>query len=133
MSTSSMQSDITVSAFGQEMSVGDALDKVFEGLQTFLNECHTSTRTLAMVGEQDADFQACCRHADEIEDAVNEMGDLFKELKSCVKQLRGKPEGEGEKQWYRKHSAQRKLDLIQKKEDAKKEPEAEELPVVTEI
>jgi len=122
MSTSSTLSNVTVSAFGQDdMPLEEALDKVFNGLQGFLNDCHSATRTLAMVADQDDDFKVCCKHADEIEDSTDGMQELFKELKSCVKQIRGKPGTEEEKDWYRKHQAERKLEKIRQKEQEKQE------------
>lgn len=127
MSTSSTLSNVTVSAFGQDdMPLEQALDKVFNGLQGFLNDCHSATRTLAMVSEQDNDFEVCCKHSDEIEDSTDGMLDLFKELRNCVKQIRGKPITEEEKDWYRKHQAERKLEKIRQKEQEKQEQKEQE-------
>lgn len=126
MSVSSCGSGMTVSAFGEdEMELEVAIDKCFNGLQSSLNNCHCSTRELCMLVDKDEDFETMVEQSEKIEDFVSDMSDLFKELNSVVKQIRGKPTTTEQKEWWKRHQCQRKLDKIEEKERLKREQEQE--------
>lgn len=115
MSVSSTASSITVSAFGEDMPLEQAIDQVYKDLQGALNFSHASTRELSMEAEREGDFKDVMNHAFEIQDYIDDMLALFKELKVVVKQVVGKPKTEDEKAWLKS----RKEEIKRKKEQEK--------------
>lgn len=115
MSVSSTASSITVSAFGEDMPLEQAIDQVYKDLQGALNFSHASTRELSMEAEREGDFKDVMNHAFEIQDYIDDMLALFKELKVVVKQVVGKPKTEDEKAWLKS----RKDEIKRKKEQEK--------------
>ena len=87
MSISSQMSDMSVSYCGSEVPLADALDQVFTELQGTLNSLHCATRTLAMMPDQDNDYLEELDQVLQISDGVDQMTELFKELKSVAKQV----------------------------------------------
>lgn len=120
MSQFSTVSSMSVSAFGDgEMNLGDALDRLFTELQEHMNGTHCATRSLAMSPDQDDDFKVCVEHEDSIIDSVDDMIELFKELKKIIPQVRGKPKDDEEKTWWLAHKERRKIDKKLEKEREK--------------
>ena len=123
---SSIASDatsISVSFCGEEMPLEQAIDTVYKDLQNSLNFCHCSTRELNMMAEKDdTEFQVIMKNAFAIDDFIDEMSDLFKELKLVVKQVVGKPQNDDEKEWLKKQKESRKekkrIEKLRAKEDA---------------
>ena len=125
MSVSSNGSCISVSINGEEMDLETAINDVFVGIQRHLNESQTSLRTLAMLIEKDdIEFRESVAYSDKIDDDIDQMMLLFKSLKSVVKQIICKPESE-DKEWFRLHLAERKIQILQKKNKAKVDTVAE--------
>ncbi len=111
MSISSQMSSMSVSYCGDEMPIEQALDQVFTELIQHPNHLHCYTRELCMMGEQDNDYMEGLKKVLTIHDNIDEMSDLFKELKSVCSQVLGKPKKE-EKEQAKKiiddHKAERK-------------------------
>ena len=120
---SSNASSVTISCFGEQMELEAAIDKVFNGLQSSLNGCHCTTRELCMDLDRDEEFQHMVEQSEKIEEFISDMSDLFKELNSVVRQIRGKPTTTEEKNWWQVHQAERKLSKIREKEEKKREQE----------
>ena len=91
MSVCSAMSDLSVSYYGEEVGLEEALDDCFKKIQTFVNECHCSVRTLAMLPEQDGDYIVALDQYHSIIESIDGMTDLMKELKSIAKEVLGKP------------------------------------------
>jgi hypothetical protein len=91
MSVCSAISDLSVSYYGEEMGLEEALDDCFKKIQTFVNDCHCSVRTLAMLPEQDGDYMVALDQYHSIIESIDGMTDLMKELKSIAKEVLGKP------------------------------------------
>jgi hypothetical protein len=112
MSVSSAKSSMSVSYCGSEIALEDALDDVFQKLQQHLNDAHCAVRSMSMLEEQsmdeDSDFQDCTKYDDVIQDDIDGMIALFKDLKSISKQVLGKPPNPDMKLWYTHHQTQRK-------------------------
>lgn len=123
---SSIASDatsITVSAFGEEMELEKAIDKVYGELQNALNYCHSATRELSMEVEREGDFKEVMNHAFDIQNFIDEMTVLFKELKVVVKQVVGRPKTDDEKEWVKKRKEEIKRKKAQEKAMEKAERE----------
>jgi hypothetical protein len=81
----------SVSYCGSEIPLEQALDACFLDLQGFMNNLHCHVRELASMPEQDDDFMLELAKGLVINDTIDDMSDLFKELKSVVKQIIGNP------------------------------------------
>jgi hypothetical protein len=86
---SSLLSTMSVSVFGEEIILEQALDSIFKKLQTSLNDCHSQTREMAMDLDRDGDFKISYEHDSKIQEYVDGLAGLFKELKSVSKQSHG--------------------------------------------
>jgi len=105
-SIGSAMSGMSISAFGEDdMELEVALDKLFKDLQTHLNETHCQTRSLAMLSQQDADYKTALDHEAIIDENVDGMIELFKELKRILPQVIGKPQDAEEKAILATHKA----------------------------
>ena len=85
---------MSVSYCGSEIPLEQALDACFLDLQGFMNGLHCHVRELAAMSEQDDDFMVALAKGLVINDTIDNMSDLFKELKSVVKQIIGNPPSE---------------------------------------
>jgi hypothetical protein len=73
MSEFSTASTMSVSYFGQELKLEDALDSCFHDLQENLNETHVQTRNIVMMPEQDNDFHLLCDTEEQIHTYCDDM------------------------------------------------------------
>ena len=123
MSVSSARSSMSVSYCGSEVALEEALDDVFQQLQQHLNNSHCAVRSMSMLEEQsideDSDFKDCVKYDDVIQDDIDGMIALFKDLKSISKQVLGKPPNPDMKLWYVNHQTQRKEETRLEKEREK--------------
>jgi hypothetical protein len=110
MSTaSSVMSTMSISINGEEVVLETALDKTFSDLQTALNGLHCNTRECCMILDQDNDFETMVGKGDDVNNGIDEMMLLFKDLKSIIKQVMLKPDGQEEKDWLKQHRETQKL------------------------
>ncbi len=122
MRVTSQMSNMSVSYCGSEVPLSEALDECFVELQGHLNHLHSYTRTLAMMPDQDHDYEIELRQVLVIEDCINDMSDLFKELTSVTKQIIGNPDKdqkEAMKKIVDDHKAERKRLKDREKEEQK--------------
>ena len=108
----------SVSFRGEEIDVSDALDMLFKDLQENLNHCHCSVRQLAQSEERADTFLEAAQFDFEIQDYVEGLTVLFKELKQVSKDVLGKPPPEY-KNLYAIALEKRKADKLRQKEEAK--------------
>ena len=99
MSVCSNSSQMSVSVFGDEMPIDEALDQIFLDLQSNLNSCHCSIRSLAMSDERADTFLEAGGLVLEINGFADEIQTLFRELKSVSKQLLGRCPKEYTNDW----------------------------------
>ena len=71
-------STMSVSVFGEEMALENAVDKVFNEIQTAINGSHVVIRSMGMDLDRDPEFRALYEQHSEIEDFVDELTELFK-------------------------------------------------------
>ena len=123
MSISSIASNATSVSFrGEEMDVSDALDLLFRDLQENLNHCHCSVRQLAQCEERADTFMEAAEFDFQIQNYVDELTVLFKELKQVSKDVLGKPPPEY-KDEYKEALEKRKADKLREKQLAKESKE----------
>ena len=120
----STMSTMSVSVFGEEIILEQALDSIFKQLQTSLNDCHSQTREMAMDLDRDDDFKIFYEHDRKIQEYVDSLTVLFKELKSVSKQVLGKPDNEEDKAWLKEQLERKKREAQIAKDDAKRAKEA---------
>lgn len=120
MSVSSCMSEISVSINGEDVILEKAIDDVYKKLQQSLNDSQCVLRSLCSLLDQDQDFETSCKYAYEIEDHTNGMNELFKDLKSIVKQVKVKPENDQEKEWLKSFLEQKKLEKEEIKAEQKR-------------
>lgn len=118
---SSNMSEMSVNAFGDDISFDDAVDRVYKETQQHLNDSHCSVRSLAMLSEQDGSYEDFVKMADDVLDHLDGVNDMFKQLKSVISQCMPKPSNAEEKSWLQKHKAERKLQKLEEKERIKRE------------
>jgi hypothetical protein len=120
-----------VSFRGEEIDVSDALDMLFKDLQENLNHCHCSVRQLAQCEERADTFLEAAQFDFEIQDYVEGLTVLFKELKQVSKDVLGKPPPEY-KNLYAIALEKRKADKLRAKEEAKLANQLEKLEIIKE-
>jgi hypothetical protein len=120
----STMSTMSVSVFGEEIILEQALDDIFKQLQTSLNDCHSETREMAMNLDREDDFKIFYEHDRKIQEFVDGLTVLFKELKSVSKQVMGKPDNEEDKAWLKEQLERKKREAQIAKDDAKRAKEA---------
>jgi hypothetical protein len=118
MPSSIASTSSSVSFRGEEIDVSDALDMLFKDLQENLNHCHCSVRQLAQCEERADTFMEAAQFDFEIQDYVEGLTGLFKELKQVSKDVLGKPPPEY-KSLYSIALEKRKADKLREKEEAK--------------
>ena len=102
---------MSISHRGEEVPIEQALDQVFTELIQHQNALHCYVRELCMMQDQDNDYIEGLKKVLKIHDNIDEMSDLFKELKSVCSQVLGKPpkeEKDEAKKIINDHKAERK-------------------------
>jgi hypothetical protein len=124
-STCSIMSTMSVSVFGEDDVVLEvAIDDIFKQLQTSLNDAHCEVRSMCMDLDRDGDFKISYEHDSKIQDYVDDLTGLFKELKSVSKQVLGKPDNDEDKQWLKEQTERKKREAQVAKDNAKRAREA---------
>jgi len=109
MSVSSACSNISVGYKGGAMPLEQALDEVVRDLQKHLNSVQVSLRGIAMIVEQDNDFQEEVKLSDMLDDDIREMEWLFSDLRSMCYDLISIPDEKEDKDWFKNHIKERKI------------------------
>ena len=122
MSVSSNGSQMSVSYFGEEKDFDDMCDICFRDLQAYMNDIHCKVRQLAMIEEQDSDHLVAVDCYLQIQNGIDGISNLMKELKSVSKQVLGKPPPELKEQVKAKMDAYK----LEKKMQATKLDEIKE-------
>ena len=114
---------MSVSYCGSEMPLAKALDDVFQKLQQHLNDAHCAVRSMSMLEEQsldeDSDWKDATKYDNVIQDDIDGMIALFKDLKNISKQVLGKAPNPDMKAWYAHNQTQRKEEKRLEKEREK--------------
>ena len=92
---------------GEEVDVSQALDELFREIQDNLNHTHCSVRQLAQCEERADTYLEAATFDFQIQDYVDTLLSLFKELQKVSKDVLGKPPNEYRDE-YRKMCEDRK-------------------------
>ena len=110
MSIRSNMSDVSVILNGQEVNIDDAINDTYRDIQGYLNTTQSQLRNLAQVEERSETFFYSHELCSNIDYNIKEILELFKDLKSIVKQVRLKPTTPEEKEWQTNFDIQFKID-----------------------
>ena len=119
---SSSSSMMSVSVFGEEMTLNNAMDQVFKEIQSRINNCHCSIREMSMMDDRNEPYIESLKIHCDVDEFITELGALFKELKSVSKQVLGKCPKE-EKQECDEYMSKRKVEREYRKAQEKIEKE----------
>lgn len=87
-------SEVSVSLYGEEMLLEDAVDSIFKDLQTHINLIHCELRQLCMSEDRGDDYDESKEYLDNIQDHVKGGVKVLKDLVPVCKQLMPtKPKG----------------------------------------
>jgi hypothetical protein len=120
-----------VSFRGEEMDTSEALDMLFKDIQENLNNCHCCIRQLAQCEDRNDTFLEAAEFDFQIQDFVDELAGLFKELKGVSKDVLGKPPPEY-KNLYAIALEKRKEDKLRQKNEAKMNKDLQKLNIINE-
>ena len=118
-----MMSEISISLNGVEQSLEQAIDETFKELQQNLNFCQTNLRNLAQCEERGYEFQISHDICYRINDNISEMQELFKDLKSIVKQIKLSADTPEEKNWMETYNEEKKREKEENKRIKKEDKE----------
>jgi hypothetical protein len=118
MSSIGSNASTIVSFRGEEIELDEALDALYREIQTNLNRSQCAVRSLACCEERNDTFLEAVGIYFEIDDHVESLFDLFRELQTVSKQCLGKPPKDL-KDEYKKLCDDRKASKKQQKDEAK--------------
>lgn len=133
MSVASNISHISVNHHGKVVTVESALDETVRDLQQHLNQLQCKLRAIAALSDQqtgdleDGDFsdlKESVKQTDELEDHIQDMIELFEDLKDIAGQLAYLPETPAERTWLKDHKTHRKAHLAERKKQAAEQRKA---------
>lgn len=117
---SSVCSNMSVSCLGEDdVDIDVAIDKVFNLIQSKVNDAQCCLRQMAMSEQQDIPYIEVAQLHYNIEDFCDGIVTLFKELKNVSKQVLGKPQTNEEKDEFKAFLEKRKIEIQQRKEQDK--------------
>lgn len=99
MSIMSNMSDVSVVLNGEEIDIDTAINDTYRDIQGYLNTTQSQLRNLAQVGERSETFRYSHELCTNIDANIKEILELFKDLKSVVKQIKLKPADQSDKDW----------------------------------
>ena len=115
MSVSSMMSECSISLNGEMIDLEVAVDETFKNLQGYLNNTQCDLRCLASCDERNETFEVSHSFCTKIDDNISEMNELFKSLKSIVKQIKMVPKTDEDKQFVKDFEFKRKEEKQEQK------------------
>jgi hypothetical protein len=86
-SMASNMSERSVSVFGEEMPLDEAIDQIFKEIQSHINDMHCSIRELCQSEDRNDSYEEAIEFFDSIASHVKEGNTVFKELVKVCKQL----------------------------------------------
>lgn len=84
------------------------IDEVFRELQGYLNHLQCSLSSLDQLAEHEGEYKDLLKQSDNIEDDLDQIMPLFKQLKQLTIQMT-KPQSADEKLQLKEHKAARKV------------------------
>ena len=103
-------SDTSVILNGVEVDIDTAINDSYRDIQGLLNTTQSQLRNLAQLEERGEGFQFSHELCSKIDYNLREIVELFKDLRSIVKQVKLKPADQSEKDWQTGFDIQFKAD-----------------------
>ena len=110
MSIKSNMSDLSVVLNGEEVNIDDAINDTYREIQSHLNTTQSQLRNLAQVEERSETFRYSHELCTNIDYNIKQILELFKDLKSIVKQVKLRPADQSDKDWQTNFDIQFKID-----------------------
>ena len=110
MSIRSNMSDLSVVLNGSEIDVDTAINDTYREIQSHLNATQSQLRNLAQVEERSETFRYSHELCTNIDYNIKQILELFKDLKSIVKQVKLRPADQSDKDWQTNFDIQFKID-----------------------
>lgn len=97
-----------ITILGREMTLHDAINFIYNNLQELLNNCHSGTRHIIMLNDDDSGFKKSHELSSDILDFTFDLKLLLTELDKVLKKIAFKPEDNDEKEWLKTFLEDRK-------------------------
>ena len=103
-----MDQEEKITIFDKEMTLHDAVNFIYKNLQELLNNCHSGTRHIVMLNDDDSAFKKSHELSSDILDFTFDLKMLLTELDRVLKKIAFKPEDNDEKEWLKTFLEDRK-------------------------
>ena len=97
-----------ITILGREMTLHEAVNFIYKNLQELLNNCHSGTRHIIMLNDDDSAFKTSHELSNNILDFTFDLKLLLTELDRVLKKIAFKPEDNDEKLWLKEFTENRK-------------------------
>ena len=97
-----------ITILGREMTLHEAIDFIYKNLQELLNNCHSGTRHILLLHDDDSGFKKSHELSSDILDFTFDLKMLLTELDKVLKKIAFKPEDNSEKEWLKAFLEDRK-------------------------
>jgi hypothetical protein len=97
-----------ITILGREMTLHDAINFIYKNLQELLNNCHSGTRHIIMLHDDDSAFKTSHELSNNILDFTFDLKLLLTELDKVLKKIPFKAEDNDEKLWLKTFLEDRK-------------------------
>ena len=97
-----------ITILGREMTLHEAVNFIYKNLQELLNNCHSGTRHIIMLNDDDSAFKTSHELSSNILDFTFDLKLLLTELDKVLKKIAFKPEDNDEREWLKSFLEDRK-------------------------
>jgi hypothetical protein len=97
-----------ITILGREMTLHEAVNFIYKNLQELLNNCHSGTRHIIMLNDDDSAFKTSHELSSNILDFTFDLKLLLTELDKVLKKIPFKPEDSDEREWLKSFLEDRK-------------------------
>ena len=97
-----------ITIFDKSMTLHDAINFIYNNLQELLNNCHSGTRHIIMLHDDDSGFKTSHELSNNILDFTFDLKMLLTELDKVLKKIPFKPEDNDEREWLKSFLENRK-------------------------
>ena len=94
--------------FDKEMTLHEAINFIYKNLQELLNSCHSGTRHIIMLHDDDSAFKTSHELSNNILDFTFDLKLLLTELDKVLKKIPFKAEDNDEREWLKSFLEDRK-------------------------
>lgn len=103
-----MDQEEMITIFDKSMTLHEAVDFIYKNLQELLNNCHSGTRHILLLNDDDSAFKTSHELSNNILDFTFDLKMLLTELDKVLKKIPFKAEDNSEKEWLKSFLEDRK-------------------------